>query len=437
MNPLAQELNTLIEKSNPHVLAMLSSLGRRLYFPKGILSQSAEAKTGAWDLNATIGIATERGGIMHFPSIMQSLGSLTPENSITYAPSFGLPALRKQWQESLYQKNPSLAGKPVSLPVATCGVTHAVSVFADVWVDPQDLVILPDMFWGNYQLILNVRKEAEILTYPLFSTSGGFNLEAFAATLQTAASQRRKLIVMLNFPNNPTGYTPTRQEGARIVEILEDTARSGCNVLAVTDDAYFGLFYDDQSLSESLFAQCCNRHARLLAVKLDGPTKESYVWGLRVGFITYGGLWENEGSGLLEALEKKTAGAIRGSISNASHLSQTLVLNSLQNADNAREKQEKYAILKRRAQEVQRVLSDPKYHPAWEVYPFNSGYFMCIRLKTVPAEALRVHLLNTYGVGLIALGADNLRIAFSCLEESDVARLFDRILQGVKDLVGR
>jgi hypothetical protein len=80
------------------------------------------------------------------------------------------------------------------------------------------------------------------------------------------------------------------------------------------------------------------------------------------------------------------------------------------------------------------VLRDPRYREAWDPYPFNSGYFMCIRLKSVDAETLRVHLLDRYGVGLIAIGSRNLRIAFSCLEENDIPELFDTILRGVNDL---
>ena len=80
------------------------------------------------------------------------------------------------------------------------------------------------------------------------------------------------------------------------------------------------------------------------------------------------------------------------------------------------------------------MLQDPKYNTAWEPYPFNSGYFMCIKLKTVDAEPLRVHLLNTYGVGLISIGNTALRIAFSCIEDDQVQELFDTILQGVQDL---
>jgi hypothetical protein len=43
-------------------------------------------------------------------------------------------------------------------------------------------------------------------------------------------------------------------------------------------------------------------------------------------------------------------------------------------------------------------------------------------------------LLDKYGVGLIALGAFNLRIAFSCMDADDVESLFDTIYKGIKEL---
>jgi hypothetical protein len=61
---------------------------------------------------------------------------------------------------------------------------------------------------------------------------------------------------------------------------------------------------------------------------------------------------------------------------------------------------------------------------------------MCIRLKSVNAEALRVHLLEKYGVGLISIGEKDLRVAFSCLEENEIPELFNIVLQGVEDLKG-
>jgi hypothetical protein len=60
---------------------------------------------------------------------------------------------------------------------------------------------------------------------------------------------------------------------------------------------------------------------------------------------------------------------------------------------------------------------------------------MCLKLNHVDAEELRVHLLNQYGVGIIAINATDLRIAFSCVEEEDLEELFELIYLGINDLV--
>ena len=434
MNPLAQELNEIITPANRHVFEMLSEVGKNLYFPKGILSQSAEAKEKAYRFNATIGMATEKGRTMHLPSVMAMINRLEPEESLTYAPSFGIMPLRKAWKAAILQKNPSLAGRGVSLPVVTNAITHGLSVLSDMWVDPGDAIILPDKMWGNYSLIFSVRRGADIVQYPLFNDRGVFNLTAFEKCIRSEAERREKLIVLLNFPNNPTGYTVSPAEGKDIAAILKGVAEEGTNILAITDDAYFGLFYDDTAMKESIFSLLAGQTPRLMAIKLDGATKENYAWGLRVGFITYGAFLEGDDGPVYDALERKTAGAVRGSISNASHLGQSIMLKSLQAGTYFAEKEEKFKIMKERAMEVKRVLADSKYDRAWEAYPFNSGYFMCLRLKTLEAEPLRVHLLDKYGVGLIALGTRDLRVAFSCIEKEGIQELYDTVLKGVLDL---
>jgi aspartate/methionine/tyrosine aminotransferase len=127
-------------------------------------------------------------------------------------------------------------------------------------------------------------------------------------------------------------------------------------------------------------------------------------------------------------------GIIRATISSGPHPSQTFVLRTLQDPNFDAEKQQKFDIMKGRANKTKAILDSGKFDEVWEYYPFNSGYFMCLKLKTVEAEALRVHLLDTYGVGTIALGTTDLRVAFSCIEESDLDELFGLIYQGVQDL---
>jgi aspartate/methionine/tyrosine aminotransferase len=381
-------------------------------------------------MNATIGIATEQGRTMCLDSVKASIRDIRPKESVTYAPSFGIPALRKRWREALFEKNPSLEGKRLSLPVVTCGITHALSVFSEVWLDPGDRLVLPAMMWGNYHLIFGLRRGVSLSFYPLFSRAGGLDLDAFEKAVAAAAEGGRKVAVVLNFPHNPSGYAPTAPEADRMVDILTETAERGSNVIAATDDAYFGLFYEEETLKESVFARLCGRHPRLLAVKLDGATKENFAWGLRVGFITYGATLEGDPAAVYDALERKTAGCIRGNISNASHLGQSIVLRSMNDERHGGEQREKFEILRARARKVRETLADERYGEAWEAYPFNAGYFMCLRLKQgVNAEALRLHLLDRYGIGVIAIDDVNVRIAFSCIEEEDIPELFDTLFK--------
>ena len=435
MNPIAQELNTTIEAGNPHLVEMLSTVGRELFFPRGILSQSAEAKEQAHRFNATIGIATSGGHTMALPSVIDQLPGFTADNALAYAPSFGLPALRKAWREQIYANNPTLGARQISMPVVTQAITHGLATVADMWVDPGDTLLLPEQMWGNYRLIFAVRRGARVATFPLFD-GGGFHTAAFAEALRREGGTKGKVVVILNFPNNPTGYTPTVAEAAAIVDALVAEAERGTNLVVMSDDAYYGLFYDDACLQESIFSQLVGRHPRLLSIKLDGATKENYVWGLRVGFLTYGATVDGDPAPVHDALERKTGGDIRGAISNCSRLSQEIVLRALASPTYAADKAVKYDLMRGRALEVQRVLANPKYDLAWEAYPFNSGYFMCLKLKRVEAEPLRLHLLAAHGVGLISLGAHDLRVAFSCLEEEQIEPLFDTVLAAEAELAG-
>ena len=124
---------------------------------------------------------------------------------------------------------------------------------------------------------------------------------------------------------------------------FEKTARGGTRIVALLDDAYFGLFYHlgAASMTESLFGRLANLHPNLLAVKLDGATKELFVWGLRCGFITFGPGKVEGASEVLDVLDAKTRGDIRAVVSNAPQLSQTLVEKALSTSTIDQERAEK------------------------------------------------------------------------------------------------
>ncbi|MBO5950645.1 MAG: aminotransferase class I/II-fold pyridoxal phosphate-dependent enzyme [Fibrobacteraceae bacterium] len=424
-NPLAESLNADLSMNGCRILDMLSSKGKAIFFPsKGILGQGAEAKGAS--INATIGTALEDDGSPLTLACVQSALNL-PKSSFLYSPSFGDPNLRAAWKEQILRKNPSIEGKKFSSPVVTAALTHAISCAAYLFLDEGDEVILPDLYWDNYELVFENGQNAKLKTFNTFK-NGGFDTDALKEALQGEG----KKVVLLNFPNNPTGYTATEQEAETIANILKETAESGTPVVTLLDDAYFGLVYEKGVYTESLFAKLADASENLLAVKLDGPTKEDYVWGFRVGFMSFA--WKDATDSQLKAMEAKAAGVVRGNISNAPSISQKILLAAYQSEDYLTQKQEKFNTLKKRYDVILDVFEKhPEYKDAFESMPFNSGYFMCVRPIGVDAEILRKELIANYSTGVIVLSG-LVRLAFSSVPTDKIPQMFENIYQAILKL---
>lgn len=427
MNPQAEELNKIIREQNPAVYELLSERGKNIFFPKkGILGQTADAK--GTKINATIGAAIEDDGSpMRLEAIASKIG-LDPSLVFPYAPSFGRPDIRAKWKTMIYEKNPSLNNQVISLPIVTNALTHGVSMAGYMFLDPDDEVIVPDLFWGNYNLILTHAYGSPIVKYNTFK-NGGLDLEAFREKLNDGGIGKK--VVLMNFPNNPSGYSPTFKETEAIIEIIKEAANIGNKLVVITDDAYFGLIYQDGITTESLFALLSNLHENVLAIKIDGPTKEDYVWGFRVGFITYG--IKNGSVPLYTALESKTAGAIRGNISNAANISQSLLLAAYNSPKYHEQKKTKFQIMKNRYEAVKATLTDENFKSCFTALPFNSGYFMCVKLaEGLDGEKIRQVLIEKYSIGIINLN-NVIRIAYSSVAASDTKKLFEGIYNACLD----
>ncbi len=420
MHQLAEKLNSVLSQTS--VYSMLSDYGKRMYVPKGIIVQSAEAKQKATNFNATIGIAMENGSAMYISSMKaQFAPSMSVGEIFPYAPMGGVQALRKTWKEQMYKKNPSLEGKSISLPIVVSGLTNALSIACSLFIDPSDFVILPNMYWENYDLILDEQRQANKILFPIFKNSA-FNLEGLDAAL--AATGDNKAVVVLNFPNNPTGYTPTKKEASAIVEILKRYSDSGKKLTIITDDAYFGLFFEEDVCRESLFSQLCDCSENLLAVKCDGATKEEMVWGFRVAFITYGCKSFTEEQ--YDALMQKTMGAIRGSLSSCSMPSQNIILKGMIDPDYQKDKESGIEKVGLRYKAIKKALEKYKDREDLRALPFNSGYFMSF-FCTCDSENLRQLLLNKYGTGVIRLDEHHIRLAFSSVNLEKIEALIDTV----------
>jgi aspartate/methionine/tyrosine aminotransferase len=428
-NPQADELNKIIMKYNPAVYTLLSRKGKAIYYPlKGILAQGMAAKDK--EINATIGTAYEEDGKpMVLPSLARRL-ELDAKDAFPYAPSEGLKLLREKWKELIRIKNPSLGTREISIPVVTCGVTNGLSIVAYMFIEEAEDIIVSDLYWENYDLVFTNAFGGNLKFFNFFKNKV-FDIDSFKKAVNGGPAGKK--IVVLNFPNNPSGYTPTKDKAQEIISVLKDAAARGDKLAVILDDSYFGLIFEDNIFTESLFAGLSEAHENLLAIKVDGITKEEYAWGLRVGFITYG--IKNGRKELYKALEDKTAGAVRGNISNSSHLSQSLFLNALKSETHEAEKEKNKEKMRTRYLKVKDTLkAHPEYTKYFEDLPFNSGYFMCVRLKNAPADKVWETLLNKYNTGVICYSEKNLlRLAFASTPLDKIEKLFNNIYSACKD----
>jgi len=428
MNPLADELNKVIEGTVAGRL--LSNLGRRFYFPKGIVAQAAEAKKSASFANGTIGMAYTNGKPMILSAIADNMATLAPEESVAYAPTAGVEKARTIWKDLLIQKNPSLDPEGISMPVVTAGLTCGLSCTADMFISKGSELLTSDPCWDNYALTFEVRRGARLVHIPFFGCGSGLNIEEIRAAVRNMA-RSGTVRILFNFPNNPSGYSPTAAEGDALVEIIREAAEGGADVLVICDDAYFGMFYEDDISGESLFVKFADLHERVLAIKIDGPIKEDYAWGLRMGFLTFASKGLNQTH--YEALIKKLTGALRSSISCTNTSSQYLMMKAMEDPRTPAEKEAYKTVLYRRYKLVKDFVNARSGHPVLKALPFNSGYFMSFLCK-VDAEAMRQELLSKHGIGLVSLGENCLRMAFSSIDEDKINVVLEKIYETAERL---
>ncbi len=448
LNPIAIELNKTIEQENNTVFGMLSDFGRRMFFPKGILEQSKKVSVKNPRLKATLGMAVNDGDLLTYDYAAELSGQCNKENSdeflltrkdiYSYEQVSGRKELIDLWTKKILNDNFDLNKDDISTPLPVTGITHGLFVFSDLFICEDDQIVVPELIWGNYNLIFKERRGAEFVKYPFFDKDK-FNIDGFESAISQAIDnavnkQKSKIIILLNFPNNPTGYSPTPAMIKKIKEIVLSKA-DDINIIAVCDDAYFGLFFDEDDVVEkrqSPFSAFASLHKNILAVKVDGATKEELSWGLRVGFITLG---TKGGSDVLyNALNEKIKGAIRSSVSSGSKIGQSLLYKILTHKDHKKEKQEKIALLKGRALKVKKILVNKKFDEVWTPYPFNSGYFMTLKLKGIKARDLWSELLENHDIGVIYLDETHLRIAFSSVDLRDLDELFETIYKTAKQM---
>ena len=187
-----------------------------------------------------------------------------------YTHNLGIPVLRDALSVYLRGLHKGFQSQEV---VATSAGVNALMLATQLLVDPGERVVEVVPLWPNLQEIPRILG-AHVETVALeFSPSGwSLDLEKLLSALKPGTRA-----LYLNSPNNPTGWTVTREEQRAI---LEHCRRHGIWIFA--DDAYERLFYEGNGVAPS-FLDLCDAQDRVISTNTFSKTWLMPGW--RLGWL--------------------------------------------------------------------------------------------------------------------------------------------------------
>jgi aspartate/methionine/tyrosine aminotransferase len=186
-----------------------------------------------------------------------------------YTHNLGIPEIREAL--TVYLKGLHKGFQSQDVVVTSAGV-NALMLATQLLVDPGERVVEVVPLWPNLQEIPRILG-AHVETVPLRFSTSGWNLD-LDELIQKLKPGTRALY--LNSPNNPTGWTVTRNEQQAI---LEHCRRLGIWIFA--DDAYERLYYEG-AVAPS-FLDLCEPGDRVISTNTFSKTWLMPGW--RLGWL--------------------------------------------------------------------------------------------------------------------------------------------------------
>lgn len=185
-----------------------------------------------------------------------------------YTSNWGLPELRREIAAYL-ERRFGLHYDPENEILVTVGASEAIDLALRATLRPGDEVLLPEPNYVSYKpcTVLAGGKPVVVPT----RVSRQFKL---AAEEVEARLTPRARILLLSYPNNPTGAVMRREDLLPLARLVEKY-----DLLAVSDEIYAELTYDGRHVS---FAGLPGMRSRTILI--GGLSKAFAMTGWRVGF---------------------------------------------------------------------------------------------------------------------------------------------------------
>lgn len=191
------------------------------------------------------------------------------EGRTFYTANAGLMELREKISEYLQFRN-KVKYDPASEIIVTVGGSEAIDMALRIFVEKGDEVIIPQPSFVCYQPITKIVGGTPVTVDVLAEDQ----FQLTAEKLERVITDKSKILI-LSYPNNPTGGTMDREALIKIADVVKKY-----DLLVLTDEIYAELVYDEPFVS---IAELPGMRERTIVI--NGFSKGFAMTGWRLGFV--------------------------------------------------------------------------------------------------------------------------------------------------------
>ncbi|UJG41219.1 MAG: aminotransferase class I/II-fold pyridoxal phosphate-dependent enzyme [Candidatus Heimdallarchaeum aukensis] len=405
----------------------------------GTLAWGSKARQRAKEvkdfIDATIGSAkSDEGKLFAFKTFEEELKGLPADKMFGYANVRGQKRFTRAWMEDTLETFPSEYREKSRLlstePITTCGgITGGLTIAGQLFFDKTDNLLVPNSRWSNVDNCFFKNQQITELNYNLIDIEGNLSFDDLIEKIKLLEKENKKIGIYFNFPNNPSGISPTLSQIKEIQETLEEVK---VPTVIILDDAYEGYVYSDDVLDHSIYPYLIGLNENVLTIKVDGMSKRYSAYGVRLGTIMLGfgkEVDEKEKEDYRELIAKGARSLTSSSPRGPQEAFANISEDKKKKEQLKKEKEELKNLLKERYLEIKALIKD-KEHDTIHPVDFNSGFFGYWIIKNDLLSFDLGEKLLERGLGTVPFynnttGLNGIRLAFCSIKRDDLEKAID------------
>ncbi|WP_297965065.1 pyridoxal phosphate-dependent aminotransferase [uncultured Anaerovibrio sp.] len=375
--------------------------------------------------NATVGsIIGEDGKLACLPTMEKAFRGLKISDVAAYAPPAGLPAYLEAVIGLTFADN-----KPEGhiAACATSGGTGALHMAIQNYSEIGDAVLTSDWFWGTYNPLCQEAGRT-LATYQLFDDNMNYNIKSLTDKVAELFAKQESLLLIINTPaHNPTGYSLTEEEWAKVIDMSKEWAAKGKKVNLMVDIAYID-YAGEKNETRRFMKQFSNLPENIFVMFAFSMSKGYTMYGQRTGALI--GL--SASAELIEEFKNVTKFTGRATWSNINRGAQTLLTTIQQDsamlAQFEKEREELYGVIRDRAA----IFMKEAEECGLKALPYKAGFFISVPAKDSAAVCDKLHDDLIFAVPL----KKGVRIAVCSIPKAKMYGMAAKVLKALKAVEG-